>query len=468
MNSFSQQPLRVGMLVTLLAGAVLASGCAGPQAFEAENVALPQLNSQQAQLIRDAGELQRQWWQQLGSPVLDRLMDEASIDNIDLRQAVLRLQQTQVALKQENADRWPTLSAKASASQNKQLDAGSGWQSGTGLSLTASYTVDLWSRRATLIEQAELDVVAAELDLASARITLQANLATQYLQWLALQSRLELAQQNLQASQALEELVQVRFEAGDASGIEVAQQRNTTLSLQGSLMSLQQEVAASQRALAALLGKTDLKLDLGHEHFDAIRIPQSADVQPARLLKQRPDLLSAELALRQRHQDIYLAESDRWPSLSLSAGLSPVDLLSLAGDWTLALGEALSVTLFDGGSSKADVDNARLEAQLARLDYRSAVISAMQEVLDALEAVDYEKRQTVLAQDTLQNNEHLLELAQLRYDSGDTDFSDLLDAQRSFFSARDSLVSQRLSQLDSLLDLYAALGEPPVVASREN
>ncbi|MDO6682014.1 efflux transporter outer membrane subunit [Oceanobacter sp. 5_MG-2023] len=455
----------MAMKITALAAMLAAGGCAGPQRFEPEVVALPDMaaNEQQTKQALHVGQLQHQWWAQLGSPQLNRLMDEAQLDNIDVRQALLRISKASAALDGENADLWPTLSASASASQKQALNDASGRSNSTGLNLSASYTVDLWQRRGTLIEQAELDVVAAEVDLASARITLQSNLVTQYLDWLSTKARLQLAQQNLQASREMESLVQIRFDAGDASGIEMAQQRNTTLSLLGSAVSLQQQLAVNQRALAALLGRSNLQIHLGDEHFDQLQIPRVASVQPAELLTQRPDIVASELALRQRHQDIYLAESDRWPSLSLSAGLSPADLMSLAGNWTLSLTEALSVTLFDAGSKAAAVAEAEVEEAVARLEYRRIVIDAMQETLDAMEAVDYERQQTELAVDTLENNQELLALADIRYQYGDTDFSDLLNAQRTFFNARDSLVVQRQKHIQALVELYVAFGVAPAL-----
>ena len=465
------QGLRSASLLVAMTASLLLAGCAGPSALDAAatDIDVPQLTAAQQARLQNAGDLDPQWWAQLGSPGLNRIMQDAEIDNLTLQQALLRLQQAQIALESEQSGSWPSVSAKASTSQRTSLDGDSSgvWNSGSSLSLSASYSVDLWGRRATQIDQAELDVVAAQLDLASARITLQTGLVKQYLQWLSSRQRLDLARQNLKASRELEDLVQIRYEAGSESGVAVASQRNTTLSLERSIMSLEQTVVTNERALAVLLGRADLSVpaELYTERFEDIQIPAIARVQPAQLLKQRPDILAAEVTLQQRHQSVYLAEADRWPSLSLSASLSPQDLLNLV-DWSFSLGQSLSMTLFDGGATSAAIESAEVNKELARVQYRETVISAMQEVLEALDGVDVEHRRTELAEETLSNNDHLLDVARLLWETGESDFDDLLSSQRSYISAVDSLASQRLTNLQALIELYGALGMAPQSTAR--
>ncbi|MAE35320.1 MAG: hypothetical protein CMH97_08790 [Oceanospirillaceae bacterium] len=157
---------------------------------------------------------------------------------------------------------------------------------------------------------------------------------------------------------------------------------------------------------------------------------------------------------------MWQAETSRWPSLSLSADLSASDVLSPTG-WALSFGESLAMPLIDGGKIQAQIAQAESAERVARIEYRTTVSAAMVEALDALSELDYQVHELANSEAVLDNNRRLLSLAQIRFDSGDTDFTNLLSAQRTLFSAQDAMISARQSYLLALVSLYLTLGDIP-------
>ena len=444
-------------VVLISSGMVL--GCASP--LRDLEPMEPELPADHSFVQEDAVAPAYDWWTQLGSPELDALLAQAMSDSPDVQVALERLQSAEAALSQSRADLWPSLSFRAGASHRKDLDnSDTGFSSGSSLSFSAGYEIDLWARRAADIDSAELDFESQRLTLRSAEMMLTGQMVQQYIALLASQESLRIAYSNLEASQELERIVQVKFEAGVVSGMEIAQQRNTTLSLISRLAGLEKNLAVQKRALAALIGSDTLTLPTMNLTLAELNLPAVAAVQPASLLAQRPDIRQANIALWQSHASVWQAESSRWPSLSLSAGLSASDVLNPTG-WALSLGESLALPLFDGGKISAQIAQAESAERVAQIEYRRTVRAAMQEALDALDELSYQQEELQNSVLVLANNERLLHLAQIRFDSGDTDFSDLLSAQRTFFSARDSMVSTRQSHLNALIALYLTLGDIP-------
>ena len=445
--------------LALVAASTLLVSCSSPlRNPEPEPVDLPpQEWFNQSDAVTPAAD----WWRQLGSDELNGLLDAAMQGNPDVQIAVERLTAANASLRQSKADSWPSLSARAGASQRRNLDeSDAGFANSSSLSFSAGYEIDLWARRATDIDSAELALESQRLALRSVEMTLTGQVVQQYIALIAAQESLRLANSNLAASKELERIMQVKFEAGVVSGVELAQQRNTTLSLLSRLAGLEVSLANQKRALAFLVGSQQLSVPEVVMTLGELTLPSVADIQPAQLLTQRPDIQQAAIALWQSHASVWQAETSRWPSLSLSAGLSASDVLSPTG-WALSFGESLAMPLIDGGKIQAQIAQAESAERVARIEYRTTVSAAMVEALDALSELDYQVHELANSEAVLDNNRRLLSLAQIRFDSGDTDFTNLLSAQRTFFSAQDAMISARQSYLLALVSLYLTLGDIP-------
>jgi len=406
---------------------------------------------------------QSQWWMLYGSDDLNRLMNELTRNSFDLASARERITKARALLGQQRAANLPSLDLQLSDRANSDLESGRTTRS-NNLGFNAAYEVDVWGSRDAAEYGAEFSVIAQQQEYQSLRLQLQASLAQGYFEYLALHDRLKIAEQNLNASKELLDVIQWRFEAGSASGVELNQQRNTWLSTQAQLLSLQRALTTSEHALAVLLGRESLRVSELTGNFDSLILPTVSLVQPAQLLETRPDIQLADALLRVNEAALYQEEAKRWPTLNLSAGLGLQDILS-GQEWTSSLLGSLAMPLFDAGRISNQIDAAKSDLSIAQINYRQVVLQSMQETLETLSELAYQRQLLLVRQQELTSNQQLYELAKLRYDSGDTDFINLLTAQRSLFSAHDTLYQAKTAELQATVNVFKAMGIAPDVSN---
>lgn len=441
---------------------ILLAGCAYTPDREFPDYSLPWKNDSASTNVDLGVKEDSQWWQQFNSTELNALMTALDVQNLDIASANLRLEQAELQLRAEQADNYPSVSGRLSGNGSQGLDTGSSSVSSSG-SLSASYAVDVWGSRQAQILAAELDIDSARQSLRNQSVTLQQLLAKAYFARLSLLQRQSIASQNVQASEQLLKLINLQYEAGSASGIERAQQRNTLLASQAELLNLNNQLKLNQRVLGALLADTEFKAFSFSQEINAIALPAIELALPAAILRNRPDVEMAFIALQQTDIAVYQASIAGLPGLSLSTSLSLSDLTSLASGWTLGAALSSAATLFDAGKRRRAEDIARKNVEIALNNLQSVVIDATQELLDAVDNFSYQRRAYEIDQVELENNRRLYELSQARYQAGDTDFLTLLNAQRSWFSAQLSLINSYESLLNAAVDVYmAARGEPVI------
>ncbi|WP_016957332.1 efflux transporter outer membrane subunit [Catenovulum agarivorans] len=447
--------------ITLASVILLATGCAyQPNNYDVTMVLPQQLSAEQtAPLVSDA---ELTWWLQFNSAQLNQLMAELNSTNLTIEAAQLRLNKSKSLLAQQQADFWPSVSGRASHRSSHSFEDSS-TSSSSGFGVSAGYEVDLWGARDAANASAELSVLASQQQLASVQLQLQTQLAGQYFYHLSLLRRFDVSKQNLQAGESLLKLIKAQFEAGSVSGIEVNQQTNSLLSAQNQLMSVERDITVSHRAIAVLLGQSDMQINLANENIDTLTVPQVALVQSAQLLMQRPDIRIAQTQLQLQDANLYQTEQRKWPSLSISADLSASDLLALGNAWSGALSAGLSMPIFNAGKIDQQIEAAKTDVQIALVDYRDTVVQAVKETLDSLTELEYQKNLYQLRLQELDNNQQLYNLAQIRFDSGDTDFINLLNAQRSWFNAKLTFASAKRDMLQANIDVFRALAGMPAV-----
>lgn len=443
---------------------LLASGCAyQPNQYDL-TMAMPeqltQVKSSELNATKSMSLTQIQWWEAFASAQLNSLMTELEQSNLSITSAQLRLVKSRTLLAQQQADYWPSVNARASQRNSYNFDKGTG-SSSSSLGVSAAYEVDLWGVRDAANASSELNVIASEQQLQSVFLQLQTQLASQYFTYLSLLQRLDISQQNLATSQSLLKLIKAQFEAGSASGIEVSQQTNAFLGAQAQLMKVDRDINFSHRAIAALLGKSDMKIALSHENIDQLMLPTIKPKQPAAQLMQRPDIQIAQTQLRLQDANLYQVEQQKWPSLSISADLSLADLMSLGSGWNAAVASGLSMPIFNAGKIDQQIEVAKTDVQLALAQYQDTVVQAIRESLDSLAELVYQSDLYQVRQQELDNNQRLYNLAKVRYDSGDTDFLNLLNAQRSWFNAKLTNSAAKRDILQANIDVYKALAGAP-------
>lgn len=399
------------------------------------------------------------WWQSFQSPALNELMQAAGQQSLDLLISAERVKQAELQMRIANASLFPSLSATASSGESRsKADGGSDIRSdSTRAGVSINYEIDLWGG----IAAAAAGYDATRYNQDAAILSIKAAIASGWFQWLALQERIATAHKNIAIAERVQHIVDVRYKNGAATAADVAQQKTNVLNQQASLLPLELQARQTQSAMAILLGKTPQEFILAAEPLLAVHVPHIAPGAPAALVTRRPDLAASEADLRAASADIQAARAALLPGISLgaSAGKSASELFSLnpatqTSGWSLSLAQ----TLFNGGRlvNQKRLSEARRSELL--LQYHKAILTALQEVDNALVAANISERQEASQRDIVANAERSLKLTEARYRAGTDDLLSLLDAQRSLFQAQDALVQQRLARLNAAVDLYKSLG----------
>ena len=457
--------LRLLLAGLALAGLATLSGCALTEPVARPDVALPAAWTEAA----DAGASERlsdTWWQGFTSPTLDALVAEALAASPELGIQAERVRQAELALRIAGASLFPSLELSADTGwrRNDSGDRGGSVISesrSTSLGLAASYEVDLWGRLAAGTQSAAAELAASRFDRDAARLSLAAAVATTWFDSLTLQQRLGIARDNLAIAERVLKIVEARFRNGAASALDVSRQRTTVLTQRAAIEPLAVRERQTRSALALLLGRSPQDAAPGGGIVDALPIPAIAPGLPADLLLRRPDLASAEARLAAASANIAAARAALLPRISLSAagGAASGALLSLADpSHTLSLSAGLLQTIFDGGRLRAQVELSRSRQRELVETYRSAILTALKEVEDALGNASRDARQEAAQREILAEAQRSLRLAELRYREGADELLTVLDAQRTLFAAQDQLALLRQARLVDAVDLFKALG----------
>jgi NodT family efflux transporter outer membrane factor (OMF) lipoprotein len=400
------------------------------------------------------------WWSRFGSGELDRLMAEALAANQDLAAALSRIEQARAALRIAGATLVPTFDASGSLSQEVGRHNGRNDEStGYGGQLLASYEIDLWGRNQAGVEAAVEQLASSAYDREALALVVQGDVASTYAGALAFKDRLAIARSNLELARQLLTLIEAQYAEGRTSALEVAQQRLTVSTQEAAIPTLEQQLRASENALAILLGRPPEGFRIEAASLTALALPQVAAGQPTDLLTRRPDIQKAEADLRAANADIGAARAAFFPTIDLTVEAAFTGLLSAGSPTTAAtLASGLVAPIFSGGQLEGQLESTKARFAELVATYRQAVLVSLQEAEDALVAVDASGRRTGFLDEAVVQARDAFRLSQLRYVAGAVDFISVIDAQRSQLSAEDSLVQARLDRYNAAVDLFKALG----------
>jgi len=412
----------------------------------------------------EAPQLTTAWWQSFGSQPLERLIEEAQAGSPDLRIAIERMRQADIALQQAGVSRLPSVNGSVGASTGRTEGGSSvttGSRESSSASLSISYEVDLWGRIAAGVRAGEASFQASQYDWKTARLALLTGVANNYFLWLNTAERLRIARENLAIAERVLAIVEARQRNGVATALEVSQQRTTVLSQRTALLPIELQQRQTATALALLLGRVPQGYVPEAGEFTQLRVPELSPGLPSSLLTRRPDLASAEAQLAASDANVEAARKALLPSLSLSASgsLGTSALMSLADPTrSVSLGISLAQSIFDGGRQRLQIRSTESQRVVLIENYGKAIRTALKEVDDGLGNVDRSQRQEALQREVVAQARRSLQLAELRYREGSGDLLSVLDAQRTLFTALDALATQSLSRLTAALDMYKALG----------
>jgi NodT family efflux transporter outer membrane factor (OMF) lipoprotein len=402
------------------------------------------------------------WWQRFNDPALTELVAQALRANTSLQGAQAALRQARAQADAQAARLGPTLGASASAqrSQAGNASAGNRFQA----SFDASWEPDIFGGNRSASDASAADAAVSAASLGNVQVSLAAEVAVNFINLRALQTRLAIAQSNLSTQQETLQITRWRAQAGLLSSLELEQALSATAQTEAQLPVLQTSVTQTLNALAVLTGQAPGALAATLNTAAAIPTAPAALALafPAETLRQRPDVRAAERRVDAALSRLSAAEAARYPSFRLggSLGLSAITLGSLTNGASVlrSLLASVSAPLFDGGALQAQARSQQAGVDQARAAYQGTVLSALQEVEDALAALrgDTERLARLQIASTAAANADLL--ARQRFESGLIGFDTVLSTQRSLLTTQDSLASTQASLSSNHVRLYKALG----------
>lgn len=402
-----------------------------------------------------------QWWLRLGDAQLTALITQALQANTSVRTAQSALLQARAQVDVQAAGLLPSVGTSASAQRSRAANSTSNaFQAG----FDASWEPDVFGRLRSGANASEADARAAEASLADVQVSLAAEVAIHYIELRGLQQRLEIAQRNLASQQETLQITLWRLQAGLTTSLVSEQARAAAQQTAAQIPALESSLAQSRYNLSVLTGQAPGALDAALAAHAPVPQPSSALAVaiPAETLRQRPDVRAAEQRISAALARVSQADAARYPSFSLggSLGLRALTLGALSGGSavTSSLLGSVSVPLFDGGAARAQVRVQAAGLEQARVAYEATVLTALQDVENALVALRTDRERLTLLQDAADAAGNAALLAQQRYSSGLIDFQSVLETQRTLLATQDSVASVHAGVAADHVRLYKALG----------
>ncbi len=393
------------------------------------------------------------WWEMFGDTVLQNMILTSLDNNRDLKAATARIKEAEAAMGVVRADLYPRIDYAADGSLSATTDGSSASLSPM---LSVSYEVDLWGRIRRLNEAALQEFLATEEAYRAITITLVSAVANGYLLLRDIDNRLLISESMAKTWQSNLEIVEAKHRAGIVSGVNVNQ---AEIQLSEALVAIQiNERLRSQteNSLSILMGLPPQNIPRGMTLQDQVFPPELPSGLPSQLLSRRPDIRQAERRLNAQSERIGAAEALKYPQLVLSANTGAQFANPTVG--FASLGAQLFGPLLNAKASRR-----RVEIEMARTEqllnaYEQTYLVALREVEDAMVAVQKYKLEFDIRISQMEAANNAVKLSWIRYDSGLTNYLEILDLQRSQFNSQLKASQALQLQLTSTVNLYKALG----------
>lgn len=410
------------------------------------------------------------WWEDFNSSDLPRLMQQAFSGNLTLRRAEARLRQSEALAVKAGAARFPEITGSGEAGYTETRTSAATAQGeesmqtlsteNYGLALAASYELDLWGRIHATRAAARSTAEASLSDLQTAAVTLSGQVADTWLQMLRQTAQLALLNRQLDANRTYLDLLKLRQRKGLAAALDVYQQQQIVQGTRALIPQSQAQLTALKHQLAVLLGRPPrTALHLEEDTLPPLP-PLPRTGLPAQLLIHRPDIQAALRRLESADWNVAAARADRLPALRLTGrtAYSAEHLDDLFDNWMWNLAGGLTAPLIDGGRRRAEVERTRALSDERLAAYRQTVLTALQEVEDALSNEIHLKAYLGATQQELSYARHALQEAEQRYRKGLSDYLPVLTALASTQRLERNVLSARQELLSNRVALYRALG----------
>lgn len=417
------------------------------------------------------GEALPQWWRLLGNSELNSLIDRALANNQDIKIANLRIAQAKARSDQADADRYPTVTMPLKAMMEAPVNGVGTVKRGDDVpsrkvfeaSIRGDWRPDLWGEKAGLLESADQQVWRAEFQRDDIQRKLVSDITKKYLEHLSLTDRIKVARETEKVLSDMLASVEARMQKGDATAIDVQQQRAAVYAVKATIPVLEQQRTAALNAIAQLAGTFPGQLQLkGGSSLDALAYPTVTPGTPSSLLFRRPDIRAVESRMLAAGADISVARARILPPLDLSAqlGYSSLHLAQLLQPqnlmWNLVAN--LVGTIFDKGKRDKEVEFSKAVHEEMVETYIRSIYLAVREVEDALNASQMTEKSVKSQLESTAAAREAYMFSNEAYNAGAIDYLTLLDTERTYHRNLDELHRMRMEHYKAMVDLFQALG----------
>ncbi len=453
--------MRIPHFIAAGGAAFLLAGCNLAPSYERPGVPLAAAYPTVASVADAASPAQPSWKNVFADERLQHLIELALANNLDLRVALLRVEQSRAQERVSRTDLLPSVSGGGSFTRSHAADRTvDSWSANVG---ATAYELDFFGRVRSLNRQALERYFATVEAQRATQITLVAEVGAQYFALLQAEAQAALAEETLAAARQSLALTRAKSDAGAGSELDVRSAEGQVQSAKINLLANRRQAAQSNHALALLLGQP-LPADLpaGRAFGDGEPIAPVAPGLPSDLLQLRPDILRAEHTLKAAQADIAAARAAFFPSISLTGSLGTASaefeqlLGSETGVWSFM--PQIKVPLFNRGRLRAELDAAKLGERIEIANYQRTVQTAFREVADALVAGESYAAELAARAELIAAQRARLDLAQTRFRQGEDAYLNVLVAQQDLYAAEQGRLQARYRWLESRLALYRALG----------
>jgi len=451
---------------------LLLAGCAVGPAYEEPQVDLPEEWPDEVLLTGEERADWSNWWHRFDDPVLNRLVERALDDNLNMQLQYQRLQEARARLGLADAQQMPTVEGQADAARGRESGAANPLGGGTTSNMFSvtgllSYEVDLWGKLESQSDAAEAALQESVFTHDSVRLSTVADVVATYTELRAAQRSLAITERTLETREETVRIERARYEGGDTNELTLRQAVSELEATRALVPQQRQRVAQLKTALGVLVGMTPRELtselDFGEGSLSDITLPEEVpEVLPSDLLERRPDIRAAEAAIIAATEEVGVAQAQRLPSFNLrgsfgSAAIESDDLFTGPAE-TWEIGASVLGPIFDFGRNKARVEAAQSLRDQAETQYRVTLQQAFREVRDALAVYEATDERVSRLRDQVEALEKTLELAELRYEEGLTDFLTVQDTQRVLLDAELTLTNAIRDRLNATATLFKAMG----------
>jgi multidrug efflux system outer membrane protein len=412
------------------------------------------------------------WWRGFKSPELDGLIDAARVGSPDIAAAIARIRQADAQLRIAGAALLPSLGGTANASWQQAASSSLGRSSGGrspyidlhtySLGLNAAYEADFWGKNAATQQAALESAMFSRFDRQTVALGVLTSVASAWFNALAFSDRLLAAKDNLNDAEQTLAVIRGRLDAGIASLLDVSQQEALVAGERANLPNLANQMEQALVGLGTLIGKPPAAITVRPGTLATLASPELAPGLPSELLTRRPDVASAEAQLASAHASVAAARAAFFPSIQLTASgtFQSAALATLFGPGAMlaSLAGGLTQPIFDGGTLRGQLEQAKGRQEELLADYRKAVLQAFTDVESALTAYRYTTEQEGLQAQAVTTARRSADIARAQLAAGTVDVTTVLTAETTLYNAQDALVQVRVSRFQALLSLYKAMG----------